>query len=418
MLFLSMTWTVERFSRSKKLGGNNAMSRGRRTLLLLCLLLMASLLSAHTLRADNSIRTDAKISYDPQTHVFRLAGADISYIFGVNERQQLQSIYWGQRLPDADSIASVHSVGGSSSFDPPINATQQEYVAWGGGLYVTPDVKVTFADGNRDLVLQYVSHQIDGNHLNILLKDVQREVYVTLSYTVDAETGILARSARIENRTNAALTVEELNAATWNLPAASDYQLYQLTGKWAGEWNLQRQSMHPGKTMMESRRGSTGDEINPWFALERGVSQGEQSDDVWFGALGWSGSWQIAIEQDYVHQTRITGGYSGFDFAYHLAPGESLHSPTFYAGFAQHGMGEASRLLHRYELHALVPQRANWRPRPVLYNSWEATGFDVDEAGQEVLAEKAARIGVERFVIDDGWTRRLECEFQKISSWA
>ena len=154
-----------------------------------------------------------------------------------------------------------------------------------------------------------------------------------------------------------------MNAATWSLPTATDYQLDQLTGKWAGEWNLQRQPLHPGKTMMESRRGSTGDEINPWFALERGAAQGEQSNDVWFGALGWSGSWQIAVEQDYAHQVRITGGYDAFDFAYRLAPGESLQSPVFYAGFAQHGTGEASRLLHHYELHTLAPQHEHWRTR-------------------------------------------------------
>ena len=417
MFFISTMRTVERFRWSKMLGGKSAMSRGRKRFLLLYLLLMMSLPGTQALCAENAAQKNAEISYDQQTRIFCITAADTSYIFGVNERQQLQSIYWGQRLFAADAIAAVQSAGGSSSFDLPINATQQEYVAWGGGLYVTPDVKISFGDGNRDLVLQYVSHQIEGNHLSILLKDVQREVFVTLTYTVDAETGILARCAQVENRTKAALTVEELNAATWNLPAASDYQLDQLTGKWAGEWNLQRSLMHPGKIMMESRRGSTGDEINPWFALERGVAQGEESSDVWFGALGWSGSWQIAIEQDYAHQVRITGGYDGFDSSYRLAPGESLQSPTFYAGFAQHGMGEASRLLHRYELHTLAPQRAHWHPRPVLYNSWEATGFDVDEAGQEALAEKAASIGVERFVMDDGWFGQRNSDHAGLGDW-
>ena len=393
------------------------MSRGWRTSLLFFLLLMSSLLGRHPLRAEGASQAATSILYDAQTRVFRISAADVSYIFGINERQQLQSIYWGQRLPDSDPIAAARAAGGSSSFDLPVNATQQEYVAWGGGLYVTPDVKISFADGNRDLVLQYASHQIVGNHLSIMLKDVQRAVFVTLSYTVDAETGIIARNARVENRTDAALTVEEMNAATWSLPAATDYQLDQLTGKWAGEWNLQRQPLHPGKTMMESRRGSTGDEINPWFALERGAAQGEQSNDVWFGALGWSGSWQIAVEQDYAHQVRITGGYDAFDFAYRLAPGESLQSPVFYAGFAQHGTGEASRLLHHYELHTLAPQHEHWRTRPVLYNSWEATGFDVDQAGQEALAEKAASIGVERFVIDDGWFGQRNNDHAGLGDW-
>ena len=224
-----------------------------------------------------------------------------------------------------------------------------------------------------------------------------------------------ARSARIENHTAAPLTVEQAFAATWNLPANRDYRLRSLTGRWAGEWNLQQGPLHPGKVVLESRRGSTGDEANPWFAIERGTEPDQDTGDVWFGALGWSGSWQINVEEDWQNRVRVTGGYTPFDFAYRLAPGESLETPKFYGGFSASGVGGASRLLHRFEMDTIVPQPH--RLRPVLYNSWEATGFDVSEAGQEALAEKAASLGVERFVMDDGWFGERKDDHAGLGDW-
>ncbi len=343
--------------------------------------------------------------------------AGVSYVFGVDHSGELQALYWGHRLRPADPIPAARADGGTSGFDLPINATPQEYVGWGGGLVVVPDLKITFPDGNRDLVLHYVSHTIRENAVTITMKDISRDVFVDLLYQIDPETGILARSARIENRTREPFTIEQVFAATWNLPASMDYRLRYLTGRWAGEWNLQEQAMHPGKVVLESRRGTTGNEVNPWFAIERGNEPDEDTGDVWFGALAWSGSWQISVEEDWESRVRVTGGYTPFDFSYVLAPGQSLETPKFYGGYSNSGIGGASRLLHRLELDSIVPEAPHRRLRPVLYNSWEATGFDVNEAGQEVLAEKAASIGVERFVMDDGWFGERKNDHAGLGDW-
>ena len=100
------------------------------------------------------------------------------------------------------------------------------------------------------------------------------------------------------------------------------------------EWNLQQQPVHPGKTVLESRRGTTGSQNNPWFAIERGAANNEENGDVWFGALGWSGSWQITVEQDTMQQVRVTGGPNAFDFSYLLANGKQLQAPYFYGGYS------------------------------------------------------------------------------------
>ncbi|TCK72575.1 alpha-galactosidase [Acidipila rosea] len=358
-----------------------------------------------------------QISYDAQTRVFRLDGGGITYAFGVNDLDEVQPLYWGAQLAKGDPLPAAHTNSGVASFDMPTSTTPQEFAGWGAGLYYEPALKITFPDGNRDLVLHYVSHHIDGDSLTLVLKDVERDVFVTLHYEIDPSTGILGRSAEIENRTRQPLTIMQAAAATWALPQGTDYSLYYLTGRWAGEDHVQHEAVHPGARVLESRRGSTGHQNNPWFAIERGSTGNEETGDVWFGALAWSGSWRITVEQDALNQVRVTGGYNPFDFSYRLAPGEKLVSPVFYGGFTQHGVGGASRLLHRFELTKILPQAPHPRPRPVLYNSWEATGFDVNEAGQEALAEKAASIGVERFVMDDGWFGQRKDDHAGLGDW-
>ena len=359
----------------------------------------------------------ASIQYDSNTHVFRIDAAETTYVLGINENQQVQTLYWGKRLSASDRFEAAKAMPPAAAFDLSITTTPHEFVGWGGGLFVEPDLKITFPDGNRDLALKYVSYKIDGDQLNITMKDISREVYVTLQYKADGETGVLRRSADIENRTDAPLIIEQVSAATWNLPRGTNYRLRYLSGRWAGEWNLQEQSVQPGKTVLESRRGTTGAQNNPWFAIDYNGNLDAEHGSVWFGALGWSGSWQITVEQDLLQQVRISGGPNSFDFGYRLQKGAHFETPYFYGGYSSDGIGGASRLLHRFEIDTLLPGAPRPKLRPVLYNSWEATGFDVNEAGQMALAEKAASIGVERFVMDDGWFGQRKDDHAGLGDW-
>jgi alpha-galactosidase len=359
--------------------------------------------------------------FDATTKVFRLDGGGVSYVFGVNARGELQQLYWGGRLGASDSFPQARPLREWASFDSSYTDTPQEYVSWGAGLFSEPALKVTFADGNRDLVLHYDSHAETTHGFDVVLKDISRPIYVTLHYAMDSASGILARSATIEDRGTDAVTVEQAAAAAWALPAGH-YTLNYLTGRWAGEWMLNQETVHPGARVIESRRGSTGHQANPWFAIQSGESD-EDHGDVWFGALGWSGSWRITVEQDQLDAVRVTGGFNPFDFGYVLKAGEKLQTPVFYGGYAQDGLGGASRLLHRYELERVLPRTQATadqplpKPRPVLYNSWEATEFRVNEAGQMALAEKAAALGVDRFVMDDGWFGQRKDDHAGLGDW-
>jgi len=337
----------------------------------------------------------------------------------------LQTLYWGGRLGPQDKIPPAHSDMEWASFDSSYTTTPQEYAGWGAGLFTEPALKVSFADGNRDLVLHFVRATPDGpQSLAVVLKDISREVYVTLRYSIDAESGILSRSANIENREKQPIVIEQAAAAQWTLPP-DRYTLSYLTGRWAGEWTLNQEAIHPGARVIESRRGSTGHQANPWFAISRDASQKnagpltapEEYGEVWFGALAWSGSWRFTVEVNQLDFVRITGGFNPFDFRYKLNPGEHLETPVFYGGYSDHGLGGASRLIHRFEIANVLPHAPNPKPRPVIYNSWEATEFKVDEPGQVALAEKAASIGVDRFVMDDGWFGQRKTDHAGLGDW-
>jgi alpha-galactosidase len=341
--------------------------------------------------------------YDHQTRVFRIDAGEETYAFGVNPGGELQTVYWGGRLSASDPLPAAHTEMEVPPFESPIAVNPQEYAGWGGGLYLEPSLKITFPDGNRDLAMHYVSHKISADALMIVLRDITRNIFVTLRYTADPITGIIGRSASIENRTDASVIVEQAAAGSYNLPAGEHYRLNYLTGRWAGEFQLQQRDIAAGKTVLESRRGSTGQQNNPWFEIERAPSADEQHSDIWFGALAWSGSWSMMIEQDQMRQVHVVAGFNPFDFGYKLDAGKTLATPVFYAGFTKGGKGEASRLMHRFELAKVLPGAPQPRLRPVLFNSWEVTHSDVNEANQEALAEQVAAIGVERFVVDDGW---------------
>jgi alpha-galactosidase len=357
--------------------------------------------------------------------VFRLDGGNSTYAFGVNERGELQAIYWGGRLGAHDPIPAPHSMPEMASVDSPYTTTPQEYASWGAGLFTEPALKVTFADGNRDLTLHFVSGKPAGaGTFEILLKDISREIYVTLHYSIDPASGILARSAVIENREKQPVVIEQAAAAQWTLPPAR-YTLSYLTGRWAGEWTLNQEPIQGGARVIESRRGTTGHQANPWFAISRDDSHmsvgpfeaGEEHGEVWFGALAWSGSWRFTVEKTQLDAVRVTGGFNPFDFGYKLKPGERLETPIFYGGYSNHGLGGASRLLHKFEIAHILPHAPDPKPRPVIYNSWEATEFRVDEAGQIAIAEKAASIGVDRFVMDDGWFGQRKDDHAGLGDW-
>ncbi len=356
------------------------------------------------------------IQYLSDRKIWLLATRESSYAMGVAEDGAVQHLYWGAPLWRAQELPQAARRRDLSSFDPRQMLENEELPGWGGPRYYEPGVKITRADGDRDLVLRYVSHRINGNALDIELKDIRDDVRVTLHYRAYPENSILERSATIHNGTSQPVVVESAQSAAWYMPPGDGYRLSYLSGRWAAEMQLNREPIHQGMKVLESRKGHTSHNLNPWFAIDAGEAD-EEHGRVWFGALAWSGNWRITVEQTPYRQVRVTGGYNTFDFAYPLNPGESLDTPAFYGGFSPDGFGGASRMLHRFERERILPGGVQSRLRPVLYNSWEATEFNVTEAGQKQLADKAAKLGVELFVVDDGWFGKRNNDRAGLGDW-
>jgi alpha-galactosidase len=357
------------------------------------------------------------VRFLPESKTFLIETAHSSYVFGVNENGALQNTYWGGKITRAADFSAAHTVNNHASFDSREGQSPEEYPGWGGMQYAEPCIKITFGDGVRDLALRYVSHETGPEILTVHLKDISYNLLVDVVYQAFPSNDIIRRTATIVNKTSQPVTIESAQSAVWYLPPGEKYRLSYLTGRWAGETQLTREPIDTGRKVLESRRGTTSHEANPWFAIDQNGTADEEHGRVWFGALGWSGAWKMVVEQTPHQRVSVTGGYNDFDFAYLLQPGESLDTPPFYAGYTDGGFGESSRILHRFLREQILPDHANPHPRPVLYNSWEATTFKVNEAGQTALAEKAAKLGVELFVMDDGWFGQRNDDHKGLGDW-
>lgn len=372
--------------------------------LILCAFLLAPAFGADSIR------------FLAEKKVFVLDAGPNTVAIGVNERSEIQPLYFGQRLWRDQDLPAARSMREWASFDRTSTTTPQEYPGYGAGLFVEPGIKVTLQNGVRDTVLKYVSHSINGDTLEIKAKDQGYDLQVSLFYHVYPQ-GIVEKHTVITNKTPNLLTLESAQSGTLHLPPGEGYRLTYLYGRWAGETQMVHEPINPGVKVLESRRGNTSHQANPWFAIDGPEPVSETNGTVWFGALGWSGNWRIAVEQTPHQQVRVTGGLNPFDFAHTLKPGESLETPPFYLGFTDQGFGEASRALHRFQREYILPGGLTSKVRPILYNSWEATTFNVNEQGQTELAKKAASLGVERFVMDDGWFGARNDDHAGLGDW-
>jgi alpha-galactosidase len=377
------------------------------------LAMTVSLLVASVARAAPS---DRSVRYLSASKVWILETDHTSYVVGVNEQNVLQSLYWGKKITRDQDFAPAHTRK-AYAFESPEGMTNEEYAGWGGMRYTEPCLKVTLADGVRDLVLKYVSHQVKGDTLEVRTKDINYDLFVTLTYRVFPRYDIIRKNTLIENQTKQTVMIESAQSGVWYVPPGVGYRLTYLPGRWSGENQVTQEVIHQGKKVLESRRMVTSHQMNPYFAIDDKGEANEEHGRVWFGALGWSGNWKIVVEQTPNQQVRVVGGYNDFDFGYQLKPGQSLSTPDFYGGYTEQGFGEASRHMHHLELDEILPRQPAPRPRPVIFFSYYVTGFAVSEENQKQFAAIAAKLGVEQFMMDDGWFGARKTDRAGLGDW-
>lgn len=339
-----------------------------------------------------------------------------AYALGLNRAGLLVHRYWGQRLPRVDDYPAAIDSRGWASFNNPSQLTPEEYPGYEDMKFVDPSIMVLFADGTRGSVLRFESAEIapDAAELRVHLRDTAYPLHVTLHYRVHAAYDLIERWVTARNDGSAPITIERIWSAQWHLPRHDQYRLTYLSGRWLDETHLRREPLQPGRKVIDSRRITTSHQHNPWFAVDRGVADEDQGA-VWFGVLAWSGNWKLSADVDEFGATRLNIGLNDWDFAWRLNPGDTFTTPASIAGYTDAGFGGASRRLHDYIRDAIVPH--GHALHQVLYNSWEATTFAVDERSQIELAELAAEMGVELFVMDDGWFHGRDDDTAALGDW-
>ncbi|WP_433378114.1 alpha-galactosidase [Actinoplanes sp. CA-142083] len=304
----------------------------------------------------------------------------------------VMALHWGDRLSLADAAAlpSWRSPFGDT-FEGPIDGAS-DFPTSG---FVPPAFSSPLA---------VEGHEIHDDTLIIRLGPVD------LHYRVRPGTDVIERWSVVHGP--AAFT--DHAAAVWCLPQLEDYRLSHVTGGWAREGTLRRTPLPVAETTLVSRRGVTSHASNPWVMLDDGTAT-EQSGPVWSAALAFSGSWRITVTRTDAGRCSLLGAAGHAAAGTRLDEGEELVSPVFAGLYAADGFGGASRAWHEYQNRYVRPHAGE--TRPVLYNSWEATAFDVTEEGQCGLAEIAAKLGVELFVVDDGWFGARTSDRAGLGDW-
>ncbi len=294
------------------------------------------------------------------------------------------------------------------------------YPVYGDPTFKEPCLCLVYEDGTRVARLAFREDRIvklkGRPTLELLFVDSVHDLVLAHRFAVYAEHDLIGRAARLQNDGERPMRIERALSAGLGLPPGQ-YEAWTLHGQLGREYQLERRPLRPGKFITESRRGFTSHEANPWFAVSPTGETNEQHGPVWFGALAWSGSWTIVFEVERNEALSIVAGVQPFDFAWHLGPGETLETPALVCGYSEEGLGGASRVLHGYLAAEVLPERHRSTLRPVLYNSWEATGFDVHVEEQIALARRAAALGVELFVVDDGWFGARDSDQAGLADW-
>ena len=252
------------------------------------------------------------------------------------------------------------------------------------------------------MFLNYKSHKIEENTLKITLSDIYYGIETELCYKVIYDLDIIVRNCIIKNTGRESIKLEKAFSATVNIPYGDKYFLTSMDSKWTHEYDLHHTEITKARTVIESLGGVSNSQNFPYFAVDDG-SANDFYGEVWYGTLAWSGNTKITVEKDAMEQVRVTGGISDNDFEWTLKPAEEFKTPEFVLGFSGGGFNTASQNMQEYVKQSRFPSKWKNKPAPIIYNGWTCFKFDIDEQKLIGVAEKAAQIGAEFFVVDDGW---------------
>lgn len=342
--------------------------------------------------------------------IFVIETKNTHYVLGVGDDNLLRHIHYGRKASGYEVAMTYECNSNHSALD----FAKQEYTPFGGTMYRNCAFKCTYPDGCRDTVLKFADAKQTDNSLEIKLIDEAYDVSVLVQYEYSRDTDVIARRVSIVNGADGDLVINKAMSCEINLPSHKPYYSMNPNGSWGGEFRMESTLVKNGTLTYESRKGTAGHTHSPSVILHQGAN--EDNGDVFFAALAYGGSFKVEVQRDFEGVTRAMLGISDFDFSYTLHGGDTFTTPTVYFGYAN-GFANMSNMMNKYAIDHILPKQFNDKPLPVLYNSWEATEFDINVEQQLNLARLAGDVGCELFVMDDGWFGKRNNDRAGLGDW-
>jgi len=384
------------------------------------------------------------IIYQPDKKLFHLQTKNSSYIFHVLPTGHLGHVYFGAKLLSDVSIDSYLAklpleFGSQVLYSPEhkpfsLNTTLLEVSSFGKGDFRAPALHARFADGSSLVDLKYQSHEIlkqkpifhgmPSTRMNpqsktetllISLFDSIQGLTVDLYYHVFEEIDCFSRQMVVRNTTESEVVLHKVMSLQLDF-LDDDYEMISLNGTWIRERHMNRFPLQPGIFSIDSKKGVSSSDHNPFVILTRKQTTEEYGEAIGVG-LVWSGDFLTSVEVSPHHFTRLLIGLNDFDFEHPLKSMDQFVTPEAIFAYTTNGLASLSHSFHDcIEQHIIA---SPWRNhlRPIAINNWEATYFDFTEAKLLRLAKKAKDLGIELFVLDDGWFGKRDDDTTSLGDW-
>ena len=383
------------------------------------------------------------IQFHEKAREFHLYNKEVSYIMKIMENGQIENLYYGKRIKDREDFSYLHEEISRSltSVNVPepgvlsMEYTKQEYPSYGTGDYRSPAFTVLQEDGSRISAFAYVGHNIfngkkelkplpatytesdeEAQTLEIILYDDLIDTELVLSYTIYEAYPVITRNARFTRKGTEKIVLERALSMSVEF-GDMDFEMVHLAGAWARERYVKTRKLEMGIQSIQNLHGTgSSAEHNPFLALKRPHTT-ESQGEVYGFSLVYSGNFLAQTEVTTFDLTRVTMGIHPEGFSWELNQGETFQTPEVVMVYSDQGLNKMSQVYHR--LYRTRLMRGYWRDkaRPILLNNWEATYFDFNEEKILNIAKKAKEVGVELFVLDDGWFGARNDDYRGLGDW-
>lgn len=389
-------------------------------------------------------QADPLVIFDKKANVFHLSNKEISYLMKIEEDGILSHIYFGKKVSNYQDTKNYPRRDRGFSGNIPLNPDRtlskdtmpQEYSAHGGMDYRIPATIIQRSNGSslldlrydRHILLQgkpklqglpqtYVLDEKEAQTLIVTLKDRETAIYVDLFYTVYADRAVLTRSVAIRNETESAIRINKAASFQIDFSHSGRFsELIALPGAHVKERQISRQTITSGVKSIESRRGSSSHQMNNFIALAH-----EHTTESAGEAIGvqfvYSGNHSFEIEKDQISQIRVIGGINSYQFSWELVSGEVFQTPEMILSYSSQGLNKMSQIHHDLLRECVARGSYQYEERPILINNWEATYFDFTSQKIKALVDEAKTLGIELFVLDDGWFGKRDSDDSSLGDW-